>query len=119
MEEVHQLAITDQDNRIQAIQYENVGLKKIKDQQIAALQRRYVDHLRHPGKDNIIIIARKHRTSANDKYHNLLYYVHRIQRHKRYVKLGWRNRHFLDHQFAVKLVLIASMHSTGLKRKVM
>ena len=48
-----------------------------------------VPHARDPGKDNIIITVRKHTTSGNDKYHDLPYYVARIQRHKRYVKLRW------------------------------
>ena len=51
------------------------------------LRTRYVPHARNPGKDNIIIIVRKHTTSANDKYYDLPYYVARIQGRKRYVKL--------------------------------
>ena len=43
--------------------------------------------VQHPGKDDIIIIIQKHTTSVNDKYHNLPYYVAKIQRRKRYVKL--------------------------------
>ena len=54
---------------------------------ITHLKTRYVPHMRDPGKDNIIIIVREHTTSANDKYHDLSYYVARIQQRKRYVKL--------------------------------
>ena len=43
-----QKTIQEQEKRIQAIQYENVGLQgeiRAKDRKIAALQRRYVGHL--------------------------------------------------------------------------
>ena len=61
-----------------------------------------VDHARDPGKDNIIIIVRKYTTSANDKFRDLQYYIARIQRRKRYVKLRWFDRHFLDHEVIVE-----------------
>ena len=89
--------LQDRDNQIQAIQYKNVALQAQRDVYQAELQKfqdtithlrtRYVPHTRNPGKDNIIIIVRKHTTSANDKYHDLPYYIARIQRRKRYVKL--------------------------------
>ena len=41
--------------------------------------------VQHPDKDDIIINIRKHTTPVNDKYHELPYYVARMQRHKRYV----------------------------------
>ena len=31
------------------------------------------------------------------------YYVARIQRHKRYVKLGWFDRHFPDHEIILEV----------------
>ena len=84
--------LQDRDNQIQAIQYENVALQAQKDVYQAELQKcqdtikhlkaRYVRHVRNPGKDNIIIIVRKQITSANNKYHNLPYYVARIERRK-------------------------------------
>ena len=92
-----QLAITDRDNQIRAIQYENVALQEQRDFYQTQLQKsediiiylraRYVDHVRDSDKDNIIITVSKHTTSANDKYHDLPYYVSRIQRRKRYVRL--------------------------------
>ena len=91
--------LQDRENQIQAIKYENVALQEQRDVYQAELQRcqdtithlkkRYVPHARNPGKDNIIIIVRKHTTPANDKYHNLPYYIARIQRRKRYIKLRW------------------------------
>ena len=44
---------------------------------------------------------RKHTTSANDKCHDLPYYISRIQRRKMYVKLRWINGHFPDHEVIV------------------
>ena len=89
--------LQDCDNQIQAIQYKNVELQAQKNVFQAQLQRyqdtithlrtRYAPHVKNPDKDNIIIILRKHTTSTKDKYHDLLYYVARIQRRKRYFKL--------------------------------
>ena len=47
----------------------------------------YVPHARNPGKDNIIIIVRKNTTPANDKYHDLPYYIARIHGRKMYIDL--------------------------------
>ena len=69
------------DNKILASQHENVRLQgqiRIEDQQIAALQRCYADQTINLGKDNIIIIVRKHTTCTKNKYHNLPHYVSRI-----------------------------------------
>ena len=54
---------------------------------IISLRTRYVHHARDPDKGKIIIIVRKHTTPANDKFHDLPFYITRIQRSKRYVKL--------------------------------
>ena len=70
---------------------------------ITHLRARYVDHSRDPGKVNIVIIVRKHTTSANDKYHDLPCYISRIQRRKWYVNLKWFNWHFPDHEVIVKI----------------
>ena len=79
-----------------------------------------VDHARDPGKDNIIIIVRKYTTSANDKFRDLQYYIARIQRRKRYVKLRWFHEHFLDHKGIVeKTIQRVFMCSINLKRKGM
>ena len=95
--EEHELAIAllndglhERDNLIQVIQYEYVALQAQRDVYQSQLQRcedtithlreRYMDHSRDPTKDNnIIIIVRKYTTST--KYHDLPYYVARIQRH--------------------------------------
>ena len=113
--------LQDCDNQIQAIQYKNVELQAQKNVFQAQLQRyqvtithlrtRYAPHVKNPGKDNIIIILRKHTTSAKDKYHDLLYYVARIQRRKRYFKLRWFDRHFPDHEVIVEINNSSSIHA--------
>ena len=101
------------DNQIQAIKSENVALQAQRDVYQAQLQRCqdtithlrtcYVDHARDPGKDNIIIIARKHTKPANDKFHGLPYYIARVQQRKRYVALRWFDQHFPDHEVIVQI----------------
>ena len=88
--EYENLALQAQRNVYQA------ELKRCQDT-IIHLRTRYVTHVRNPGKDNIIIIVRKH-TCAKDKYHGLPYYVALIQRRKGYVKLRWFDQHFPDHE---------------------
>ena len=91
---------------LQNPEYENVALRAQRDVYQVELEKcqdtfthlrtGYVLHARSLGKDNIIFVQ-KNTTSANDKYHDLPYYVARMQRCKRYVKLRWSNRHFPDH----------------------
>ena len=78
-------------------EYENVALQAQRDvyqlqkcqDTIIHLRTRYVDHARDPRKDNIIIIVQKHTRPASDKYHDLPYYIARIQQRKRYIKLRY------------------------------
>ena len=60
-------------------------------------------HARDQGEDSIIIIVRQHTTSINDKFYELPYYVARIRRRKRYVKLRWFDQHFPDHGAIVEI----------------
>ena len=113
--------LQDRNNRIQAIQYENVALQAQREVYKAELQRCqdtitnlrkcYVPHAMDSGKDNILIIIRKHATSKNDKYHGLLYYVARIRRRNMYVKLRWFDRHFPDHEVIVEIDNPNSIHA--------
>ena len=116
-----QQVITDRDNQIQAIQYENVVLQAQRDVYQTQLQRCEdtiiclrdldLDHARDPGKDNIIIIVRKDTTSTNCKYHDRPYYIARIQRRKRYVKLRWFDQQFPDHEVIVEIDSPNSIHA--------
>ena len=78
---------------------------------ITHLKSRYVPHARDPGKKNIIIIVQKHTTPATNKYHNLPYYVARMQRCKRYVKLRWFDQHFHEHELFVEIDNPNSIHA--------
>ena len=92
--------------------YKNVALQAQRDvsqaelhkfqDTITHLKTRYVPHAKDPGKENIIIV-RKHATPAKDKFHALPYYITRIQRRKRYVKLRWFDQHFSDHEIIVEI----------------
>ena len=100
------------DDDLQKREYENVALQAQKEVYQAELQKcqdiitnletSYVPHAKNPGKDNIIIIVQKQTAPANDKCYELPYYVARIQRRKRYVKLRWFDRHFPDHEITVE-----------------
>ena len=99
--QAHQQTIEEKDATIallsddlQKREYENVALQAQRDVYQAELQKyqdfishlkpRYVLHAKITGKDNIIIV-RKHTMPASDKFHDLPYYVARVQRRKRYV----------------------------------
>ena len=63
------------------MKYKTVGLQgevQAKDLQLEICKntidhrrKRYIDHARDPGKDNVIIIVRKLTTSCTNKYHDL------------------------------------------------
>ena len=105
--------LQDRDNRIQAIEYENIGLQgeirayqeqlQRSQNRVTELSERHVDHARNPGLDNIVIIIRKHTKPENDKYHHYPYYISRIQRRNRFVKLHWLGHHFPNHEIIVEL----------------
>ena len=110
---------------LQAIKYENVAFQAQRDVYQAQLQgcqdtithlrTRYVDYARDPGKDDVIIIVRKHTASVNDKFHHLAYYITKIQRRKRYIRLRWLDRYFPDHEVIVKTVVTTQTVFTRLK----
>ena len=82
-------AIALLDDDLQNRKCKNVALQAQRDMYQAQLQRcqdtithlrtRYVHHARDPGKGNLIIIVRKHATPVSDKFHDLPYYIARIQ----------------------------------------
>ena len=107
------LGLLNDDLHLQNREYKNVALQAQRDvyhsqlkkcqDTIIDLNTRYVDHGRDPGKDNTIIIVRKHTTPSNDRYHYMPCHVVRIQRHKRYVQLRWFDQHFPDHEVIVEV----------------
>ena len=126
--QTHQQSIEENDAALALLnddlkhrEYENVALQAQRDMYQAELQRcqdtithlrtRYLDHARDPGKGNIIIILWKHASPANDKYHDLPYYIARIQRRKRYFKLRSFDRHFPDYEVIVEIDNPNSIHA--------
>ena len=107
--------------KYKVIQYKNVALQTQRYVYQTELQRcqdtithlttHYVPHARNLGKDNIIIIVQKHTPSANDKYHDLPYYIPRIQRRKGYVKLRWFDQYSPDHEVIVEIGNPNSIHA--------
>ena len=105
--------LQNRDNQIQSIQYENVALQAQRDVYQTQLQKcqdtiihlktRYVPRARDPDKDNIIITVQQHRRPANDTFHDLPYYVARIQRRKRFVELRLFDQHFPEHEVIVEI----------------
>ena len=87
------------DQRATELQYNNTGLRgeiRAKDQEIdrrreeiAELRERYVDHCRDPGKDNLVVITRKHTCEPDDKHFEYPYYISRIQRRVISKKRRW------------------------------
>ena len=109
-DEEHQLAIEDLGVQFQVeIHESDIQLQELNDEnerfynEIQELRARYVAPLRNLHKNNIIIIVRKHTSSDDDKYHDYPYYIARIQKRKRYVKLRWFTRHFPEHEVIVEL----------------
>ena len=81
--QLHQ-TIQEQDNRIQAIQYNKAGLQgevRAKDQQIAALQRRYVGYLPDEYKNNGISTIAKNNEEEEYPYISICG-QHGYRRHK-------------------------------------
>ena len=90
LQEEHQQAVQEQDNRIQAIEYESVGLQSkilAKDQQIAALQWRNVGYLVNEDKNNGITIIAKSNEEADYPYISI-YGHHGYRRYKTRVLLA-------------------------------
>ena len=96
MKEKHQQAIKEKDATIALLnddlknrEYENVGLQgeiMAKDQQIAALQRRYLDYLWDEYKNNGISIIAKNNDEAEYPYISICR-QHGYRRHKVRVRL--------------------------------
>lgn len=104
--------LTEVQGQVRQLEFDNVGLQgeiRAKDQEIATLYNRHVPNAQDPGKDNIVLIVRKH--TNNDKYQHLPYYCARIQKRKRYIKLRWFERHFPDHEVIVELDTPNSIHA--------
>ena len=106
--------LQERDNQIQAIQYENVGLQgeiRAKNQQIDHLMTRYVEYARDPGKDNVVIIIRKHSTQKEDEFHHFPYYAARIQKRLRSTKRHWFAETYRNYEEIVEIDNPNAIHS--------
>ena len=104
-----QIALLDDDltesrEHARQIEYNNTGLQgeiRAKDQEIARretelaqVRERHVDRCRDPGKDNVIMIFRKHTTDEDDAHFEYPYYISRIQRRAITTKRRWVREQF-------------------------
>ena len=123
IQEDHQQTITDRDNQIQAIPYNNVALQAQRDVYQAQLQRRqdqthdliincHVPRANDPGKDNIVMIIEKNNTPEEGEFYEYPYYISRIQRRFISTKRRWFRAQYPHHRFMVEeLENASSIHA--------
>ena len=130
LEEEHEQAIAllnddlqEQDNRIQAIQHENVALQAQRDVYQTQLQRFQdqihdliincqVPRANDPGKDNIVMIIEKNTTPEEDEFYEYPYYIERNQRRFINTKRRWFRAQYPHHRFiAEKLGNANNIHA--------
>ena len=86
----HQLVITDRDNQIQAVKYEDVVLQaqqNIYQTQLQRCQNQLHDIIfncnvsrgNDPGKDSIVMLIEKKTTPKEEEFYEYPYYIARIQ----------------------------------------
>ena len=92
VEEEKDTEIRQLDQRATQLQLNNTGLQgeitamgreiERRQTEIAELRQRYVDYCRDPGKDNVIMIFKKHTSKDDDEHFEYPYYISRIQKRK-------------------------------------
>ena len=97
LNEDHQQAIAEKDvtialanDDLKNCEHDNVALQAQKDVYkeqlqkcqdiITCLRKRYVDHAKDPGKDNVVMIIEKNATPEEDEFYEYPYCIARIQR---------------------------------------
>ena len=113
--------LTESQDLVRQLEYNNTGLQgeiRAKDQEIvrrqleiAELRERYVDHCRDPGKDNLVLITRKHTCEPDDKHFEYPYYISRIQRRVISTKRRWLLDQFPDSEEIVVIDNPNSVHA--------
>ena len=94
------------------LEFNNTGLRgeiRAKDQELAVLRPRYVDHCRDPRKDNTVMITRKHK--PDDEHFEYPYYISRIQRCKISTKRRWLLTQFPESEEIVVIDNPNSVHA--------
>ena len=110
--------LTESQDLVRQLEFSNTGMQgeiRAKDQEIARrqleiveLRERYVDHCRDPGKDNLVVITRKH--EPDDKHFEYPYYISRIQRRVISTKRRWLLDQFPDSEEIVVIDNPNSVH---------
>ena len=113
--------LTESQDLVRQLEFSNTGMQgeiRAKDQEIARrqseiveLRERYVDHCRDPGKDNLVLITRKHTCEPDDKHFEYPYYISRIQRRVISTKRRWLLDQFPDSEEIVVIDNPNSVHA--------
>ena len=118
-----QIALLDDDlvleqDLVRRLEYHNTGMQgeiRAKDQEIvrrqaeiAELRERHVDRCRDPGKNNLVVITRKHTCEPDDEHFEYPYYISRIQRRAISSKRRWLLDQFPDSE---EIVIIDNPNS--------
>ena len=69
---------------------------------ITHLRKRYVDHAKDPGKDNIVMIIEKNTAPEEDEFYEYPYYIARIQRRFITTKKRWFKAQYPHHRFIIE-----------------
>ena len=113
--------LTESQEHARLLEFNNTGMQgeiRAKDEEIvrrqaeiAELRERYVDHCRDPGKDNLVVITRKHTCESDDKHFEYPYYISRIQRRVISTKRRWLADQFPDSEEIVVIDNPNSVHA--------
>ena len=113
--------LTESQDLVRQLEFSNTGMQgeiRAKDQEIARrqleiveLRERHVDRCRDPGKDNVIVIFRKHTTDEDDEHFEYPYYISRIQRRAISIKRRWLLDQFPDSEEIVVIDNPNSVHA--------
>ena len=113
--------LTESQDLVRQLEFSNTGMQgeiRAKDQEIARreielaqVRERHVDRCRDPGKDNVIVIFRKHTTDEDDEHFEYPYYISRIQRRAISIKRRWLLDQFPDSEEIVVIDNPNSVHA--------
>ena len=113
--------LTESQDLVRHLEFHNTGMQgeiRAKDQEIARRQlelaqvrERHVDRCRNPGKDNLVVITRKHTCESDDEHFEYPYYISRIQRRTISTKRRWILDQFPDSEEIVIIDNPNSVHA--------
>ena len=113
--------LTESQDLVRHLEFHNTGMQgeiRAKDQEIARRQlelaqvrERHVDRCRDPGKNNLVVITRKHTCEPDDEHFEYPYYISRIQRRAISSKRRWLLDQFPDSEEIVIIDNPNSVHA--------